>query len=41
MLIDARKKPHHAPELKVLTETTEKINRFFTGNGALAKWNKI
>lgn len=40
MLIDARKKPHHAPELKVLTATEEKINHLFTGNGALAKWNK-
>lgn len=40
MLIDARKKPHHAPELKILKETEEKIDRFFTNGGVLSKWNK-
>jgi len=29
MIIDARKKPHHAPELKVLEETKKSIERFF------------
>jgi len=38
MVIDARKKPHHAPELKVLPETTRKIERFFKKGGVLEKW---
>lgn len=29
MIIDARKKPHHAPELKVLEGTKKSIERFF------------
>lgn len=29
MIIDARKKPHHAPELKVNTDTLKSIERFF------------
>ncbi|WP_317898893.1 UbiD family decarboxylase [Aurantibacillus circumpalustris] len=38
MIIDARKKPHHAPELKVAKETEEKIARFFEKGGVLEKW---
>jgi len=41
MMIDARKKPHHAPELKILASTEEKINRFFAPDAVLAKWNKV
>ena len=38
MLIDARKKPHHAPELKLLPETEKAIERFFTKGAILEKW---
>jgi len=38
MVIDARKKPHHAPELKVLAETERSIERFFKKGGPLEKW---
>ncbi len=38
MIIDARKKPHHAPELKVKETTEENIKRFFEKGGALAAW---
>lgn len=38
MLIDARKKPHHAPELHVAEETENKIARFFAKGGALESW---
>jgi len=38
MVIDARKKPHHAPELKVLAETEISIERFFKKGGPLEKW---
>jgi 4-hydroxy-3-polyprenylbenzoate decarboxylase len=38
MIIDARKKPHHAPELKVAKETEQLIARFFEKGGALEKW---
>lgn len=38
MIIDARKKPHHAPELKVLPETEKSIERFFKKGGVLEKW---
>lgn len=38
MIIDARKKPHHAPELKVLPETKKSIERFFKKGGSLEKW---
>ncbi|MDI1356214.1 MAG: UbiD family decarboxylase [bacterium] len=35
MIIDARKKPHHAPELKMDEETTRKIERFCSKGGSL------
>lgn len=38
MLIDARKKPHHAPELKLLPETEKAIERFFAKGAILEKW---
>ncbi|MDO9001673.1 MAG: UbiD family decarboxylase [Bacteroidota bacterium] len=38
MIIDARKKPHHAPELKVLAETEKSIERFFKKGASLEKW---
>jgi 4-hydroxy-3-polyprenylbenzoate decarboxylase len=38
MIIDARKKPHHAPELKILVETKESIKRFFKKGASLEKW---
>lgn len=38
MIIDARKKPHHAPELKVAPETEKQIERFFKNGGVLEKW---
>ncbi|MDP1801119.1 MAG: UbiD family decarboxylase [Bacteroidota bacterium] len=38
MIIDARKKPHHAPELKILPETEKSIERFFKKGGVLEKW---
>jgi len=38
MIIDARKKPHHAPELKIDPETEKKIKRFFAKGGPLEKW---
>jgi len=38
MIIDARKKPHHAPELKINPETQKKIERFFIKGGPLEKW---
>jgi hypothetical protein len=38
MVIDARKKPHHAPELKILPETEQVIERFFKKGGPLEKW---
>lgn len=31
MIIDARKKPHHAPELKLSNQTEKSIERFFRG----------
>lgn len=39
MIIDARKKTHHAPELKLLPETEKAIERFFTKGGPLEKWS--
>lgn len=36
MIIDARKKPHHAPELKVLAETEKSIERFFKKGGVIS-----
>ena len=38
MIIDARKKPHHAPELKILPETAKSIERFFKKGESLEKW---
>lgn len=38
MIIDARKKPHHAPELKINAETEKKIERFFAKGGPLEQW---
>jgi 4-hydroxy-3-polyprenylbenzoate decarboxylase len=38
MIIDARKKPHHAPELKVKEETENNIVRFFKKGAVLEKW---
>jgi 4-hydroxy-3-polyprenylbenzoate decarboxylase len=38
MIIDARKKPHHAPELKILPETEKSIERFFKKGASLEKW---
>ena len=38
MIMDARKKPHHAPELKVSLETEKAIERFFTKGASLEKW---
>ena len=38
MIIDARKKPHHAPELKIAIETEQKISRFFEKGGVLERW---
>ena len=37
-IVDARKKPHHAPQLKTDTETEKKIERFFKPGAALQKW---
>lgn len=37
-VVDARKKPHHAPELKTDPETEKKIDRFFKPGTALEKW---
>jgi 4-hydroxy-3-polyprenylbenzoate decarboxylase len=39
MIIDARKKPHHAPELKILPETQKSIERFFAKGASLEKWS--
>ncbi len=36
IIIDARTKPHHAPELIPDAKTEEKVNRFFTQNGPLS-----
>ena len=38
MIIDARKKPHHAPELNVDPQTATSIRRFFKPGGVLEKW---
>ncbi|MCC6371793.1 MAG: UbiD family decarboxylase [Bacteroidia bacterium] len=38
MIIDARKKPHHAPELKINPETKKSIERFFAPGASLEKW---
>ena len=38
LIIDARKKPHHAPELKTDPETENRIERFFQKGAVLEKW---
>lgn len=38
MIVDARKKPHHAPELRTDPGTEERIGRFFKKGGPLEKW---
>jgi 4-hydroxy-3-polyprenylbenzoate decarboxylase len=38
MIIDARKKPHHAPELKIDTEVEKRVERFFEKGAVLEKW---
>lgn len=38
MIIDARKKPHHAPELKIDAATEKSIARFFKKGSVLEKW---
>jgi 4-hydroxy-3-polyprenylbenzoate decarboxylase len=38
LIIDARKKPHHAPELKVDPETEKSIKRFFKKGASLEAW---
>jgi 4-hydroxy-3-polyprenylbenzoate decarboxylase len=39
MIIDARKKPHHAPELKVDPETEKSIERLFKKGASLEAWD--
>lgn len=38
MIVDARTKPHHAPELKIAAETEAAIKRFFKKGAPLEKW---
>jgi 4-hydroxy-3-polyprenylbenzoate decarboxylase len=38
LIIDARKKPHHAPELIKNVETEKKIAKFFEKGGVLQQW---
>lgn len=38
MIVDARKKPHHAPELQVHDDTKKAIARFFEPGASLARW---
>jgi 4-hydroxy-3-polyprenylbenzoate decarboxylase len=38
LVIDARKKPHHAPELIADPEVTKRADRFFASGGPLAKF---
>jgi len=38
LLIDARKKPHHAPELVPDAAAEARADRFFTHNRPLAAW---
>ena len=38
MIVDARKKPHHAPELKIDGATATAIQRFFKKGASLEKW---
>jgi 4-hydroxy-3-polyprenylbenzoate decarboxylase len=38
MIIDARKKPHHAPELHTDSSVEKKVDRLFARGGSLEKW---
>ena len=38
LVIDARKKPHHAPELIADPEVSKRVDRYFSEKGSLAKW---
>ena len=38
LVIDARKKPHHAPVLIADPEVSKKVDRYFSEKGSLAKW---
>jgi 4-hydroxy-3-polyprenylbenzoate decarboxylase len=38
LVIDARKKPHHAPPLEADPEVEKRIDRLFTKNAVLGKW---
>jgi 4-hydroxy-3-polyprenylbenzoate decarboxylase len=38
LIIDARIKTHHAPELVEDPEVSKKVDQYFTKNGPLAKW---
>ncbi len=38
LIIDSRKKPHHAPELEPDRQAKEKADRFFRRGGVLEKW---
>ena len=39
MIIDARKKPHHAPVLESDKDVTTRIDRLFQKGGSLEKWD--
>jgi 4-hydroxy-3-polyprenylbenzoate decarboxylase len=38
LIIDARKKPHHAPELVPDPEVSKRVDKLFAKNGELGKW---
>ena len=38
MIVDARKKPHHAPELRMKEEVLTSIERFFAPGAVLSAW---
>lgn len=40
LMIDARKKPHHAPELIMDPAVLERTNRFFKKGGPLQNWDR-
>ena len=35
LIIDARKKPHHAPAVEIAPETEEKVKKYFREGGSL------
>lgn len=39
LIIDARKKPHHAPVLELDTDVTKRIDRLFQKGGSLEQWD--